>query len=144
MNVIERLLRATEEAHAVISELQDEIRELRAMAKGKGLNEWAIDIHNNAKSKGWWEENRELPEIIALCHSELSECLEEYRNGKPEIYMVEVGGKMKPEGIGIELADTIIRILDYCGRKGINMDEMIAVKHQYNTTREYKPGGKIV
>ena len=43
------------------------------------LNELAKLINENAKEKGWWDEERTFAEIISLCHSELSEALEEYR-----------------------------------------------------------------
>ena len=45
------------------------------------LNQWRDEIHALAKEKGWWEVERTFGEIIALCHSELSEALEEYRAG---------------------------------------------------------------
>lgn len=48
----------------------------------------------------------------------------------------------KPEGIPIELADCIIRILDYCGKEGIDIEEAIKIKHEYNLTRPYRHGGK--
>ncbi len=48
----------------------------------------------------------------------------------------------KPEGIPIELADVIIRILDYCAFAGIDIEEAIQIKHEYNKTRPYKHGGK--
>lgn len=109
------------------------------------LNKLRDEIHKNAIKHGWWQEERSFGEIIALCHSELSEALEEYRNGRftKEIYY-SGGNKDKPEGIPIELADCIIRVLDFCGREGIDIEEAIKIKHGYNETRPYKHGGKII
>jgi NTP pyrophosphatase (non-canonical NTP hydrolase) len=50
----------------------------------------------------------------------------------------------KPEGIPAELADCIIRILDYCGKEGIDIEEAVKIKHQYNKTRPYRHGGKKI
>ena len=84
---------------------------------------------------------KNVPEIVALIHSEVSEALEEYRNGRAqtEVYYGENG---KPEGIPIELADVIIRIFDFCGYAGINIDAAITQKHEYNKSRPYRHGGK--
>lgn len=106
------------------------------------IKEMAKEIHENAIAHGWWEEPRHFGGIIALCHSELSEALEEHRNGREpnEIYY---NGE-KPEGIPIELADTIIRILDYCGAMGIDIEAAIREKHEYNKKRPYRHGGKRI
>lgn len=113
------------------------------------LNQLRDEIHHNAIEHGWWEEERSFGDIIALCHSELSEALEEYRNGMPMMYnkckvtlYEDDPINSKPEGIAIELADCIIRILDYCGHKGIDIEEAIRIKHEYNKTRTYRHGGK--
>jgi hypothetical protein len=77
---------------------------------------------------------------IALVHSELSEAVEEIRNGNPEIYWSPEG---KPEGVGIELADAVIRILDLAGALGYNLEHCMSIKHDYNTTRPHRHGGKL-
>ena len=116
------------------------------------LNELTKEIHNNAIEHGWWQETRSFGEIISLCHSELSEALEEYRNGHAvnEIYYNAVAGmdginySPKPEGIPVELADCIIRILDYCGHAGIDIQNAIQLKHKYNRTRNYRHSNKKI
>lgn len=120
------------------------------------MNEIARKIHENAKEHGWWEDERGLPEIIALCHSELSEALEEYRKGRPMAYVwrpTDYPGYYeedvakwrpgeKPEGIAVEMIDCIIRILDYLAHAGVDVDELLKRKMDYNETRPYRHGGK--
>jgi NTP pyrophosphatase (non-canonical NTP hydrolase) len=103
------------------------------------------EIHENAREKGWWPEGDDdvnnIPEKIALVHSELSEALEEYRNHRiPDgIYM---DNPSKPEGFGIELADAVIRIFDLAEYLQIDIQECIEVKMDYNKTRPQRHGGK--
>lgn len=105
------------------------------------LNDFAKEVHALAMKKGWWDPAPSFPEVLALIHSEISEALEEYRNGRlpTEVY---TGNNGKPEGIPIELADVIIRVLDCCGYAGIDIDAAISQKHEYNKTRPYRHGGK--
>lgn len=104
------------------------------------INEFAKEVHENAVRHGWWDNDRPLPEVIALCHSELSEALEAYRNDED---MCWLNGD-KPDGIAVEMCDCIIRIVDYLAKEGIDIDWILNIKHGYNLTRPYKHGGKRI
>ena len=124
-----------------------------------------------AEEHGWHEKKRSVGEMIALCHSELSEALEEHREpmGKLKGYSVpglitneqantrldcahnnELDGfyihpsNNKPEGILIELADTVIRIMEWAHDEGWDLEHAITLKNEYNTKREYRHGGKAL
>lgn len=116
---------------------------------GMTINELVSKAYRNALEKGWHSESegvRGFGELIALCHSELSEALEEYRNGN-EItytYYTQRDNWEKPEGIPSELADVVIRIADMCGHYNINLEKAIIDKMEYNKTRPHRHGGKKI
>jgi len=102
-------------------------------------------VHTNSKDKGWWEKEKWFGDECSLYHSEISEAFEEFRKGKAlkEIY-TNPEKPNKPEGIAIELADVIIRIMDFCQGKGIDLEEALLIKHEYNKIREFRHGGKFL
>lgn len=100
------------------------------------LDQWAREIHEIAVEHGWWDEERSFGEIVALCHSELSEALEADRRG--EAMVEERDGK--PEGVAVEMADCLIRILDWFGRVGIDPEIVVKEKVKYNRRRPYRHG----
>lgn len=70
-------------------------------------------------------------------HSELSEALEALRHGnKPDDHIPEFSG------VEAELADVVIRILDYAEARGLRLAEAIEAKILYNSTRPRRHGGK--
>ncbi len=103
------------------------------------INKLIEDAHKVAVDHGFWEEDRNFGEIIALMHTELSEAYEEYRHNKAidETYYEEDG---KPCGIPSELADVVIRICDFAGGANIDLEKIIKEKIEYNKTRPYKHG----
>ena len=108
------------------------------------IKELCDNSFTTAKEKGWHDEDRGVPELLCLIHSEISEALEEHRNGRqPSEVYYNSNKPGKPEGIPIELADAVIRIADFCGLHGINLAEAIKIKSDYNKTRAYRHRQKI-
>lgn len=117
------------------------------------LNDLAANIHRNNVAKGWWDAERNFGLVLALIHSEVSEALEEFRDGRgfTEIYRKHGDGSecdgacpvSSPEGIPVELADVLIRVLDACAGYRIDIDAAVALKMAYNETRPHKHGGKL-
>lgn len=107
------------------------------------ISDYIKQAYQNQVAKGF--DDKTFGDDIALMHSELSEALEEYRNGHipTEIYF-NSNKPTKPEGVPIEIADVVIRIFGFCGLYGINLENALQIKMAFNETREHKHGGKVI
>jgi len=92
-------------------------------------------IYKNAVKHGFWEEDPNDAERIALMHSELSEALEALRNGNPSSNKI-----IEYSSLEEELADTVIRIMDYAFGNDLDIAGAIIAKIEYNKNREYMHG----
>lgn len=110
----------------------------------KTLTDLVNEIHANNVAAGWWSDlatgesltskqgepaKRNVPEMLCLVHSEISEAMEGYRKNLmddklPHRSMIEV-----------ELADAVIRICDMAGGLGLDLEGAINEKLEYNKNR---------
>lgn len=98
------------------------------------LNMLARECHE--ANRHWWHDLRtgerlvrNKGELLCLMHSELSECMEGERKGLMDDHLPH--RKMAE----VELADLLIRVFDYAGAFGYDLDGAVAEKRAYNATR---------
>jgi NTP pyrophosphatase (non-canonical NTP hydrolase) len=112
------------------------------------LRELQQECYRIAAEKGWHDDDESPPSPVrmmtwmALIHSEVSEAVEDIR--KERISTVLCRPDNKPAGLASELADVIIRTLDTATALGFDMEAEISRKLEYNKTRTYKHGGKVI
>ena len=117
----------------------------------KSLHAMADEVYEIECLLGWQPNDNRFGESMALLHSEVSEALEAYRNWGLEdatetpphqdgwTYGVPPG---KPEGVGSELADVLIRLLSSARQYGVDLEAEYERKCAYNRTRSHRHGGK--
>lgn len=101
----------------------------------KSLNELADEIHAN--NHRWWHDletgeklDRNKGEMLMLIVSEIAEAMEGERKNLMDDHLPH--RKMAE----VELADAMIRIFDYAGAYGFDLDGAVAEKRAYNAVRK--------
>lgn len=92
-------------------------------------------FHALSVANGWWHDkegnklNRNVPEMLCLIHSEISEAMEGFRKGKKDDHLPD-----RP-AIEVELADAVIRICDLAYGLDLDLVGAIIAKAEYNNNR---------
>lgn len=108
----------------------DLMKSLRSVKKSNNtLNQLRDLCHSRARNAGWHDVQREDGTLIALIHSEVSEALEGLRKDAQDDHLPH--RKMAE----VELADALIRILDFAGLKGYDIAGAFEEKLEYNLRR---------
>jgi NTP pyrophosphatase (non-canonical NTP hydrolase) len=115
--------------------------DITATTLARGLREATFHCHRASVDAGWYTDpetgarkDRNLGEMIALMHSELSEAMEGERKNLMDDHLPH--RKMAE----VELADALIRIFDYAGYRGFDLGAAVIEKMAYNAHRDdHKP-----
>lgn len=112
-----------------IALLHSEVSEMLEAYRDHGLADYSTVKYDNLT-----QASDRAVEIIGRMHHEQAT--------DEEIFYLAAEGLAKPEGFGSEAADVLIRLLDTCRRRGVNLEYEVQRKLAYNATRGHRHGGK--
>jgi NTP pyrophosphatase (non-canonical NTP hydrolase) len=130
----------------------------------KSLNDLRDEVYANAKAHGFHDVGRTVGDALMLVTTEVGEAYEAFREGgkltdflydpgswdpdtiaAPSREFKDIDGKLrKPVGVPSEIADVIIRCLDFAGEHGIDIERAVREKMEYNRSRPFKHGNKVL
>jgi hypothetical protein len=106
------------------------------MNREEQINDLRNTCYQASYKAGWHTDietgelkDRNKAEMICLMHSELSEAMEGERKGLMDDHLPH-----RPMA-EVEMADAVIRIMDYCGRYNYDIGGAIIEKLEYNANR---------
>ena len=99
------------------------------------LLEHLLDTNASAALQDWTK-SAILQAELARIASEVGEAVEAVRKPGKDQHLPQF------DGVVVELADVIIRIMDTCGKRNWPIGEAILEKMTYNATRPHKHGKK--
>lgn len=101
----------------------------------RAFNDIQDVAHGTAVSKGFWDKPRNDGELLMLIVTEIAEACEAARHGDPADDKI-------PEftGMEAELADAVIRIMDFAAGRKLRVAEALVAKMKFNATRSRMHG----
>lgn len=131
------------------------------------LNGLRDHAHGNAKAHGFHDVKRTVGDALMLITTEVGEAYEAFREGSkpaemryecrhprgdcghddsPRCWPDDGSGDCshKPVGVPSEIADIIIRCLDFSGEHGIDIGRVVIEKMAHNKSRPFKHGNKAL
>lgn len=128
-----------------MSDTQDTLIEDQLAGLTASLNTLSEIIHQRNVEAGWWtdiktgrdlrgkdefgRDNRNVPEMLCLIHSEISEAMEGYRKNLMDDHLKH------RSMMEVELADVFIRIFDLAGAHNLDLSGAVLEKLAYNAQR---------
>lgn len=125
------------------------------------INKLAKEVHKGNVIRGFYQDDKNIGEMLCLVHSEVSEALECDRKDQytgvgvfSSKQVLEFLGDVPDEKFKLhfemnvkdtfedELADIVIRVMDLAEYKNIDLEAHIKAKMKYNSMRPYKHGKK--